>query len=941
MASIEDLSELDHQDWLMKGAPFPPPFTVQRSSAQPKNLAELLVRAARLYPDSGLSFVASQQYSDMPFVTYPALLQEARCILDGLRSQGRETGAKIALLLERPRDFIPAFWACVLGGYVPCLLSPLRNDPERWLKHVNHVHQLLDRPLLVTTRTLASEVPEGMTSVDLDELRGGASTHVIHEAQPQNPAVLVLTSGSTGDSKAVVLTHGNILASLAGKNAYHQLSDADVSLNWIAFDHIAALSEAHLLPLYAGATQLHIEPAAILSDPLLFLRLIDRHRVSMTFTPNFLLGQINGALQARRSDEPPLQLDLSCLRHIICGGEAIVVATARRFMDLLASYGMSRSALWPAFGMTETCAGCIYSREFPDHDVDQEFAALGFPVAGLQMRVVDEQGEPVTDGTTGELQLRGPMVFNRYLNNDEATRVTLTADGWLRTGDLGRIDAGRLSLVGRNKDSIIVSGVNYFSHELETAIQQLAGVERSFVAAFPTRPKGANTEQLVVAFAPNCSLDEPRLHQLTTAIRNTAVLLWGFRPSLILPLPKEAFPKTSLGKIQRGLLRKRLETHQLAAYEAHISSVTSRQLGGYTHPEGEMETAVAAIFAQIFGIDAGSVSATANFFDLGGTSLDIVALKLALEQRFALPDLPMMTILQNPTVRNLALCAEPKRIRKAPYDPIVALQLTGDKTPLFCVHPGIGEVLIFVSLAKYFVNDRPFYALRARGFGEREEYFSSFEEMILSYAKAIRRRQPQGPYAIAGYSYGAPVAFEIAKLFESQGERVAFVGSIDMPPHIEHIADAVECAVNLAFFLSLIDAKQALELPQQLRAELPARDPCAYLVQIAPRARLAELGVDLTKFRAWVALTHALLDVARQYRPTGNVEAVSVFESAIPFGSSKEQWHAQLQRWDEFSRTPPRYIEVAGEHHTIMGPKHVGTFQATLRAELDHALGGK
>ncbi|AIO68852.1 non-ribosomal peptide synthetase [Burkholderia oklahomensis] len=915
----------------------------------PRHVADLLLRAARLHPHTGVRFVSAESAEKGVFLTYPELLDQARRILGGLRARGYRSGMKVALLLEHANDFIPAFWACALGGFVPCPLVPIRNDPERWAKHLAHVDTLLDHPLLVTTEALKSDLPSGTLAVNLNALRAGSPDESVHAAQPSDPAVFVLTSGSTGNSKAVVLTHGNLLASMAGKNDRQQLTRADVTLNWISFDHVAALLEAHLLPLYVGAVQLHVESAAILTDTLLFLRLISRYRVTMTFSPNFLFGQLNAALESMGDEALGAlrrKLDLSPLRHVVSGGEAIVVATGQRFLDLLAPCGLARDALWPAFGMTETCAGSVYSREFPEGDADREFASLGLPVLGLQMRIADDRNNVLPDGEPGEFQLRGPMIFHRYHNNDEATRAAFTDDGWFRTGDLGRIENGRLWLVGRSKDSIIVNGVNYFSHELETTLEELDGIKRSFVSAFPTRNSGDESEQLVVTFTPSFPLeDEDKLHRLIIAVRNSTILLWGFRPALILPLPEDEFPKTSLGKTQRTIMRKRLEAGGYDGYKASVADMTNRQIGGYVAPAGETETAVAAIFAEMFQVAPDAISATASFFDLGGTSLDILKLKRHVEQRLHVVDLPIVTILQNPTVRALAArLASGERVTAGEYDPVVPLQLTGAKTPLFCVHPGVGEVLVFVNLAKYFVNERPFYALRARGFNEGETYFSSFDEMVNTYVEAIRKRQPHGPYAVAGYSYGGAVAFEIAKVLESQGERVDFVGSFNLPPHIKYRMDEldeVEGAVNLAFFLSLIDKQQSLTLPPQLRAAMSEQDPLAYLIDNAPPGRLAELDLDLPKFRAWAGLAQSLLTLGRSYVPSGNVQSMSIFY-AIPLRGTKEDWlNKELRRWDEFTRAPNRYIDVAGEHYTLMGPAHVGTFQAVLRAELDRALGGK
>ena len=914
-----------------------------------ENVTTLLLEAARLHPHAGVGFIDADGESSS-VLSYPKLLQEARYIAGALRESEHPPGANIALLLPQPRDLVPVWWGCVLGGYVPCPLTPIANDPVRWNTYLKHIDETLDRPLLVTT----AGVPAGpleRRSIDVTTLRASRTQGPLHSAQSSDAAALMLTSGSTGNSKAAVLTHANILASMAGKSERQRMTAQDVALNWISFDHVAALLEIHLVSLYVGATQFHIEPGAILTDPLRWLRLIDRHRVTLTFAPNFLLGQISTVLesgQAEARDALPPTLDLSCLRHIISGGEANVVSTGRRFLDLLAPYGLARTALRPAFGMTETCAGSIYSNAFPDCDGDREFASVGRTVSGLQVRIIGEDGRIAPPGEPGELQLRGTMIFDGYYNNPEATRAAFTAEGWFRSGDLGRIDQGRLSLVGRSKDSIIVSGVNYFSHELEAALEPLEGIERSFTAVFPTRPKGADTEQLAVVFATNIPAeDERRLHRLCVAIRNVTIALWGFRPTWIFPLPKESIPKTSLGKIQRSLLRKRLELGQFAAELDFIGALTQRQLGPYVGPVGATEEAVRDVYAEVLGIGPKSLSATASFFDLGGTSLDIFRLKRGLEERFALAELPVATILQHATVHALAAhISGGGRTGDDAFDPVVPLQLTGSKTPLFCIHPGTGEVLVFMGLASHFTHDRPFFALRARGFNPGETCCSNFSELVTTYVSAIRKRQPHGPYALAGYSFGAPVAFEIAKALEAAGERVAFLASIDGTPSIGDPTarlDFVGSTVIVSFFLSLIDRQQMLDLPQRIRstgAHLDDAQVCSYILELAPAARLKELNLDLPKFEAWAALAYSLVTIGEAYVPSGTVECATVF-FAEPLRGTKQDWlETHLRAWDDFTRRPARYVETPGEHNSLLGPKHVAAFQALLRAEMDRALDG-
>ncbi|WP_236725330.1 non-ribosomal peptide synthetase [Amycolatopsis orientalis] len=873
--------------------------------------------------------------------TYADLLDTARRFLTGLRGHGLEPGDKVILLLDRPQEVVPLFWACVLGGFVPCVLT-LPADRGRWPEHLAHAHGLLEPPLLVTNGTKAADLPPvpGLVTAYLDDLAADEPARDVHHATGDDLALLVLTSGSTGAAKAVMLTHANLNASMAAKNGHHNLTSADVSLNWITFDHVAALLECHLLPLFAGASQVHAEPATILDDPVEFLRLISRHRVTMTFTPNFLLALITKAI----TDAPITDdLDLSQLRHIVSGGEAIVRATAAAFLDLLEPHGLHRGALWPAFGMTETCAGCTYSHDFPRHDHGQEFANLGTAVDGLRIRVVDDTERPVAAGQVGHVQFAGPMITPGYYRNQDATAAAFTADGWLRSGDLGTLDDGRVTLAGRSKDSIIVNGVNYYSHELETALGRLDGVLSGSVAAVPIRPAGADTEQLAVFFATDVEdADEDALHRLIITVRNGAILHWGFRPALVLPIAEADIPRSSLGKIQRAQLRRRLDSGGFQARKSVIDQLVQRQFGGFSEPSGATETALAEIYGELFGLPFGEVSATAGFFDIGGTSLDIIRFKLALERRLGIPNVPATWLFTEPTVRGLAkLIDSGGPARTDEYDPLVTLQRTGDKTPLFCVHPGTGEVMLYVSLAKYFTNERPFHALRARGFNPGESFFATWDEMIDCYVTAIQAEQPHGPYAVAGYSYGGAVAFEIAKRLEAKGEHVGFVCVISQIPHIGTLmrGNYLEQATSLAAYLGLITAEQKLELRENL-ADMDRDKQDAGIIAAASKTRLAELDLDSDSFANWAALVYRLIELERDYRPTGSVETLTVLLETTPdHVKEPPMWSPDdVRAWDPHSRNAARYLDVTGEHDILLGPRYIETVQATLRTELDRAL---
>src|SRR5690348_15252716 len=132
--------------------------------AAPTHIGQLLLRAAQFFPDARIRS-ANARAEDVPTMSYPSLLEDARRIAGGLRANGCRPGSAVALLLERAHDFLPAFWGCVLGGYIPCPLAPLRVDSERCVPHLAQISTLLDAPLFVTTRSAGIELPGQAISV--------------------------------------------------------------------------------------------------------------------------------------------------------------------------------------------------------------------------------------------------------------------------------------------------------------------------------------------------------------------------------------------------------------------------------------------------------------------------------------------------------------------------------------------------------------------------------------------------------------------------------------------------------------------------------------------------------------------------------------------------------------------------------------------------------
>ena len=183
---------------------------------------------------------------------------------------------------------------------------------------------------------------------------------------------------------------------------------------------------------------------------------------------------------------------------------------------------------------------------------------MGAPIPGVSLRIVDTNNQVVTEETIGFLQVKGLTVTSGYYQNPEVNGEVFTTDGWFKTGDLGFLRQGRLTITGRDKDIIIINGLNYYSHEIESAVEELDGVEVSYTAALAVRDTLDSTDKLAIFFSPAVS-NEANTVNLTQEIRRLVVQNMGVNPEYLVPVDKQVIPKTTIGKIQRSQLRQRFE----------------------------------------------------------------------------------------------------------------------------------------------------------------------------------------------------------------------------------------------------------------------------------------------------------------------------------------------------------------------------------------------
>ncbi|OTA90056.1 hypothetical protein M434DRAFT_23101 [Hypoxylon sp. CO27-5] len=506
--------------------------------------------------------------------------------------------------------------------------------------------------------------------------------------------MLMLTSGSMGNAKAVLFTHKQVLSAISGKAAVRQLPRDRPFLNWIGLDHVAGLLEIHLQALWLGVDQVHVSVADVVPSPGTFLDLLSRHRVSRTFAPNFFLAKVVSAVRSLR--RTPVW-DLSSLVCVTSGGEANDMKTC-----------LAASALFLSFGMTETCAGAIYNSNCPEYDVAYGYtiASLGKCINGMEMRITtpaNVNGLAAPD-EPGDLEVRGPVVFEKYYHNQNATSQAFTPDHWFRTGDRAVIDSnGNLSLMGRAKDVININGVKIIAADLQTTIEHVLGDRVERLVVFPST--ALHTEQVTVAYIPNIfPLRDDEMVEITHLVTQTCLLHTATRP-LVFAVRKQSLPllpMSTLGKISRLKMARLFEdgefTVDLQLHEYAMAGTCRAVEQVYKNEsrlKSEAEAHLLEDVAETLCLtpDVLGTYVETSLFDIGFTSMHIIKLKYYIERRLGI-DVPVIHIMKNPTIRALAvdLDAQMQHSKTGPvpidsYDPVVVLRARGSKTPLWLIHP--------------------------------------------------------------------------------------------------------------------------------------------------------------------------------------------------------------------------------------------------------------
>jgi long-chain acyl-CoA synthetase len=399
------------------------------------------------------------------------LVGEAR---GGLAASGVGPGDRVAVVAANTPEFVVAYLAVLGLGALAVPLNPASPPPE-----VRRELEVVDARLVVVgpggKGTLAGVYAEAAT---VGDLLGGPPADAVDRAG-DDPAVLLFTSGTAGAPRAAVLTHGNLLANIEQIQSSPGWpgGPGDVALGALPLFHVFGLNALLGVLLHVGGTIVLVERF----DAATTRAALAEHAITVMAGAPTMWAALADDPGADRSTVAGLQIALS-------GAAPLEPAVAelvkdRLGLDLSQGYGLTEASPVVASGL----------------GVGAPEGSIGRPLPGVQVRLVDAQGDDVLVGDPGEIWVRGPNVFSGYWDDPEATAAALTEDGWLRTGDVAVVDDhGFLYLVDRIKDLVIVSGFNVFPAEVETVLCEHPDVAEAAVVGVPDPRAGEALRAFVV-----------------------------------------------------------------------------------------------------------------------------------------------------------------------------------------------------------------------------------------------------------------------------------------------------------------------------------------------------------------------------------------------------------------------------------------------------------
>lgn len=691
-------------------------------------------------------------------INYGKLEQSSNRLANYLMAKGVAKGDIIGVAMDRSINMVVTLLGVAKSGaaYIPL-------DPQYPANRVEFMLGDSGAKFLLTEAKHQGVFSSQATELLYDEVAAEIGSYP--SSPPQQPirgediVYVLYTSGSTGKPKGVQISHANLANLLLSmlQEPGMAADDTLLALTTISFD-IAGLEL--YLPLLSGASMVLADSDTRLDSQ----RILDIVKLQGVTLLQATPATWRMMLESGWNHRLPIKA--------LCGGEAFPADLAEKLLDRC-------EEVWNVYGPTETT---IYST-LKQVKRDELPITIGKPIANTEVYILNETLTPVKNGLEGEIYIGGDGVALGYLNRPDLTAERFLSNPFsdnpeakiYRTGDLGKIlPNGEIQCLGRMDTQVKIRGFRIELGEIEYHLNRQEGIKESVVVAREDTP---GDQRLVAYLLPANQRIAKRTSENGIPADKESARIWkqgllASLPSYMIPndwilLPK--FPLTPNKKIDRKAL------------PAPHRSILTLEKDGSESSLSPNEQIVFDIWASIFKTT--DIGKDDDFFEIGGHSILAIEVITRVNKKTGVK-LPLATLFKQPTIRQLA--SSLTKETDIQWGSLVPIKTQGTKPPLYIVHGAGMNVLAFQSFTQYVDQEQPVYGLQAKGLNGIDKPHTTIEEMATDYIKEIIQQNPNGPYALSGYSSGGVIAFEMARQLKRMNREVVFLGLLDTDSNVHH-----------------------------------------------------------------------------------------------------------------------------------------------------------
>lgn len=688
-------------------------------------------------------------------ISFGELNQKSNKLANYLVELGVMPNEIVGIYLHRSLEMLISILGVIKSGgaYLPL-------DPHYPDKRVKYMLDNSQSKFLLTQRTSINKHLYGYDglTIDIDEVLNKKQLSCLAPPVNNNSsdlAYVIYTSGTTGAPKGVAIAHQAACNHMVWMWNEYNFQKRDNFLLKTPFSFDASVWEI-FMPLIVGG-KLIIAPDDSHASPRDLIQLVRKHKISiLQLVPSMLremtLTQGFG--------------ECSTLRHIFCGGEVLLPETIHAFFE----HNIFGAKLHNLYGPTETTINAITQTCTPK-DAISIASLIGKPISNTKVYILDNKMQLVPTGVLGELYISGDGLARGYINNLTLTQQkflqhpfsTQKMDRVYKTGDLVKWQHnGSIEYHGRSDSQIKIRGFRIEISEIESCLEKISSIYQCVVKPEPNQDGSLSLSAYIVL------------------MENVQISAFDIRSALKKDIPDYMVPT-------RFFVVDKLLTTPTGKLDRKSPLIPSRQLYlGQEHlaPRNTTESLLHNIWCSV--LKTKKLSINDDFFELGGHSLSAMQIIAQVQEHFSIK-LTIRKLFDFPTIS--CLSKEIDKLKSTGSSVqincglsesiIIPIKKSGNKIPLFLIHPIGGSIFWYKSLGIHLDLDRPLYGIQDPGLEKKELFFESLEAMAKSYVEGIKTIQPHGPYILGGASFGSTVAVEMAKQLQEKNEKILAIISMD------------------------------------------------------------------------------------------------------------------------------------------------------------------